>query len=63
MGNLNDCSNWRGITLLSVPGKILSNIVYERIMNEVQSVMREKQSGFRVGRGCADHVFVLSLVS
>ena len=48
--NLSACSNWRGITLLSAPGKILSNIIYERIKNEVQSAMREDQAGFREGR-------------
>ena len=41
-GNLRDCSNWRGITLLSVLEKILSNIVYERINHEVQSLMKEE---------------------
>ena len=58
-GNLSDCSNWRGITLLSVPSKILSNIIYDRIKKEAQSVMREEQAGFREARGCADHIFVL----
>ena len=58
-GNLSDCSNWRGITLLSVPGKILSNIIYYRITVAVQSGMREEQAGFRCGRGCADHIYVL----
>ena len=31
-GNLIDCSNWRGITLLSAPGKILSSKIYNIIM-------------------------------
>ena len=60
-GNLSDCSNWRGITLLSVPSKVLSNIIYDRIKNEAQSVMREEQAGFREARGCADHIFVLGI--
>ena len=29
--DLRNCSNWRGITLLSVIGKILSNVIYDRI--------------------------------
>ena len=58
-GNLSECSNWRGITLLSVPGKLLSNIIYARIKDEAQGVMREEQAGFRKDRGCADHIFVL----
>jgi len=30
-GNLKECSNYRGITLLSVPGKVFSRILLERI--------------------------------
>ena len=58
-GNLSECSNWRGITLLSVPGKLLSNIIYARIKDEAQRVMREEQAGFRKDRGCADHIYVI----
>lgn len=28
-GNLSDCNNWRGITLLSVPGKVLCAVAFE----------------------------------
>ena len=58
-GNLSKCSNWRGITLLSVPGKLLSNIIYPRIKDEAQGSMREETAGFRKDRGCADHIYVL----
>ena len=58
-GDLSECSNWRGITLLSVPGKVLSNIIYDRIKDEAQGIMREEQAGFRKDRGCADHIFAL----
>ena len=30
-GALNNCNNWRGITLLSIPSKILAKIVINRI--------------------------------
>ena len=36
-GNLSDCSNWRGITLLSAPGKVFSNVIYDSITDEVQN--------------------------
>ena len=58
-GNLSECSNWREITLLSVPGKVLSNIIYARLKDEVQGVMIEEQAGFRKDRGCSDHMFAL----
>ena len=58
-GDLSNCSNWRGITLLSVIGKILSNVIYDRIKETVFDVLSENQAGFREGRGCADYIFVL----
>ena len=39
-GDLSCCDNYRGITLLSVPGKILNRIILER-------TLREQQAGFR----------------
>ena len=58
-GNLSDCNNWRGITLLSVPGKVLAAIVLERIYGSLEQYIREGQAGFRKGRSCADQIFVL----
>ena len=58
-GNLADCNNWRGITLLSVPCKVLAEIVLERIYESLEQRMREGQAGFRKGRSCADQIFVL----
>ena len=58
-GNLADCGNWRGITLLSVPGKILAMILLDRIYEAIDGRIREGQAGFRGGRSCADQIFVL----
>ena len=43
-GNLKKCSIWRGITLLSVPGKVFSRILLERIKTEVEKehVLRDE---------------------
>ena len=49
-GALNDCNNWRGITLLSIPSKILAKIIINRISNVVDSRLREEQAGFRKER-------------
>ena len=54
-----DCSNWRDITLLSVPGKILGKIIYKRICTAVDDHLRQEQAGFRKGRGCVDHIFAM----
>ena len=42
-GNLSKCGNWRGITFLSVPGKMLCSIM----LKAMDSQLREEQAGFR----------------
>nr|KAG5707507.1 hypothetical protein BaRGS_012011 [Batillaria attramentaria] len=32
-GDLRDCSNYRGIMLMSVPGKVLNRILLERMLH------------------------------
>ena len=52
------CDNFRGISLLSVPGKVISRIIQNRL-KVIDGVLRESQCGFRKGRGCVDQVFCL----
>ena len=54
-----DCNNWRGITLLSVPGKIFCSILLNRIRSAVDHLLREEQTGFRPGRSFIDQIFAL----
>ena len=58
-GNISDCNNWRGITLLSVPGKVLSRILLKRLRAAVDARLREEQAGFRAGRSCTEQIFTL----
>ena len=58
-GDLSDCNNWRGMTLLSVPEKILCSILLNRIRLAVDHVLREEQAGFRPGKSCIDQIFAL----
>ena len=39
---LNNCDNWRGITLLSVPSKILAKIIIQRIADTVDQQLRRE---------------------
>ena len=54
-----DCNNYRGISLLSHPGKILTYIIQQRIRDKTESILSEAQAGFRPGRGTADQLFAL----
>ncbi len=56
---MKDCNNWRGITLLSVPGKIFTKILMNRIKDEIDQKLRKEQAGFRAGRSCTDQIFIL----
>ena len=52
-----ECGNYRGISLLAVAGKILSNIILLRITGRVEEVLPESQCGFRGQRSTADMIF------
>lgn len=59
-GEKSDCSNYRGISLLSIAGKILARVLLNRITPTIaKEVLPESQGGFRSGRGTTDMVFVL----
>ena len=58
-GNLKECKNWRGITLLSVVSKVMRRIVIDRIRIGVESKLRREQAGFRPGRGTTEQIFIL----
>ena len=58
-GNLTDCDNWRGVTLLSIPGKVYCQMILNRLRDVVDSKLREEQAGFRPKRSCAEQIFIL----
>ena len=39
-GALKNCNNWRGITLLSVPSKILAKIIIQRIAHSGPTIQK-----------------------
>jgi hypothetical protein len=61
-GDRTRCSNWRGITLLPVPSKILTRIILNRIKQAVEIMVRKEQAGFRTNRSCVDHINILRII-
>ncbi|KAG0711895.1 LINE-1 retrotransposable element ORF2 protein [Chionoecetes opilio] len=49
-GDRQDCNNYRGITLLSVPGKVLTHLLLSRIRSHLVKHQRHQQSGFTPGK-------------
>lgn len=60
-GSQTNAENYRGITLLSVLGKILTCVVNNRLDNwaEMYRIYVEAQNGFWTGRGTTDSCFIL----
>ena len=58
-GDLTKCENWRGITLISIPSKILGHILIERIKKGLEDKLRPEQARFRSGRRTSDQIFIL----
>ncbi|TWW57306.1 hypothetical protein D4764_07G0000250 [Takifugu flavidus] len=58
-GDQRVCYNYRGITLLSLPGKVYARVLEKRIRLIVEPLIEEEHCGFRPGRGTTDHLFTL----
>lgn len=58
-GERTDCGNHRGITLLSIAGKILARILTKRLTPLAEAILPESQCGFRPSRGTTDMIFSL----
>ena len=52
-----DCNNYRGITLLSLPGKAWARVFEKRCRPIVEAPIQEEQCGFRMGRNATDKLF------
>jgi hypothetical protein len=58
-GDNTQCSNYRGISLMAVVGKIFAILLLNRFQSYRDRRTRCNQAGFRQGRGCIDHIFSL----
>jgi len=61
-GSKHDCHNYRGITLLSVPGKAFAHIVLTRVKDILVQSRRIEQSGFTRGRFTIDRIATLNML-
>ena len=58
-GDRGECSQCRGISLLSQSSKVFARILEKRIRSIVEPQLSENQFGFRKNKGCSDATFIL----
>ena len=58
-GDLRNCNNWRGISLLEVAGKLFTCIIQDRLQLIAGDILPELQCGFRPGGGWVDMIYVV----
>uniref|UniRef100_A0A3B3HVR8 ribonuclease H n=1 Tax=Oryzias latipes TaxID=8090 RepID=A0A3B3HVR8_ORYLA len=56
------CNNHRGITLLSIPGKLFTRILLNRALPAIRSSRRPEQAGFMPNRSTTDHISAVRLL-
>ncbi|KAL0188422.1 hypothetical protein M9458_015521, partial [Cirrhinus mrigala] len=61
-GDLSSCNNYRGIMMLSVPGKVLNRVLLERMKEAVDAKLRDQQAGFHRYRSCIDQIASLRII-
>ena len=53
-GSKMGCTNYRGISLMSIVGKLFARVWNERVKVLTVDELMDEQGGFRDGRGCTD---------
>ena len=48
--------------LLSIPSKVLTRVILNRMKVAVDEVLREEQVGFRKDRSCTDQIATLRII-
>ena len=56
-GDRGDCNNYRGISLLSITGKLFARVILKRLQKVGERIYPESQCGFRAKRSTIDMVF------
>ena len=60
-GNLKLCQNYRTISLISHPSKVMLRILLNRLKPQAEEIIKEGQAGFRAGRSTTEQIFNLRI--
>ena len=61
-GNLQLCKNYRTVSLISRPSKVMLKIILNRLQPQAEAIIAEEQADFRAGRSTREHIFNLRIL-
>ena len=61
-GNLQQCQNYRTISLISHPNKVMLKIILNRLKPQAEKIITEEQAGFRAGSSTTEQIFNLHIL-
>ena len=62
-GDRQDCNNYQGVTLLSLPGKFFAQIILNRVRHHLLAHQCPEQSGFTPKRSTIDRILALRVLT
>ena len=61
-GNLQLCQNYRTISLISHPSKVMLKVILNRLKPQAENIIAEEQAGFRAGHSTTEKNFNLRIL-
>ena len=61
-GTLQQCQNYRTISLISHPSNVMLKIILNRLKPQAEKIIVEEQAGFRAGRSTTQQIFNLRIL-
>ena len=61
-GNLQQCQNYRTISLIRHPSKVTLKIILNRLKPQAEKIIAEEQAVFRAGRSTTEQIFNLCIL-
>ena len=62
-GDLKQCNNYRTLSLISHPSKVLLRIILNRLKFQAKDIIAEEQAGFMKGRSTVEQIFNLRSIT
>ena len=61
-GNLKLCQNYRTISLISHPSKVMLKIILNRLKTQAERIIAEEKARFRAGRSTTEQIFNIRII-